>query len=45
MMQGAQRGLWLRALLFALAAIIIAATFMAYFNPEGLVSFSNLRLC
>ena len=40
-----RRELWLRALLFALLAVILAATFLAYFNPDALVDFANLRLC
>ena len=37
--------LWLRALLFALLAAVMAATFLAYANPDALVGFADLRLC
>jgi hypothetical protein len=37
--------LWLRALLFALLATVMAATLLAYANPDALVSFASLRLC
>lgn len=37
--------LWLRALLFALLAAIMAATLIAYANPDAVVNFANLRLC
>lgn len=45
MMRGSSKSWWLRCLLFALAATIIAATFAAYFSPETLVGFADLRLC
>ncbi len=35
----------LRSLLFVLAASILAATFIAYLNPDALISFASLRLC
>jgi len=36
---------WIYLLLIVLGTLIIAATFLAYFNPTAMIEFANMRLC
>lgn len=45
MMHAVNLRLWWRILLIAIAAVVVAATFMAYFSSGVLVDFANMRLC